>query len=127
MTKAFLVAAVILPMLMWGMAIALPMLLHAPTPPLEGTIAVVDPTGSIASTLRASLDPELLAAEHDKRVAELRAKLEENIPEAFRERAEQQLESLLEQPRVRLTIEAIDDPSRIDQVKAAVRNGRYVV
>ena len=48
LTKAFLIAAVIFPTVMWGSMFALQAMLHAPTPPLEGAIAVVDPSGNVA-------------------------------------------------------------------------------
>jgi ABC-2 type transport system permease protein len=127
LTKAFLIAAVIFPTVMWGGSIALQAMLHAPTPPLDGKIAVVDPTGHVAEALRSSLEPEVLAAEHEERLAQVRKMLDENVPAGLREQAEDQLESLLEQPKVEVAIETFSDASHLEDLKSGVRDGRYLV
>ena len=53
LTKSFLFGAVILPILMGGGLLLLPLLLASQSEPLEGTVAVVDPTGRFASTFDA--------------------------------------------------------------------------
>lgn len=53
LTKSFLFGAVILPVLMGGCLILFPLLLASQSEPLEGTVAVVDPTGRFATTFDA--------------------------------------------------------------------------
>ena len=53
LTKSFLFGAVILPVLMGGCLLLFPLLLASQSQPLEGTVAVVDPTGRFATTFDA--------------------------------------------------------------------------
>jgi ABC-2 type transport system permease protein len=125
-TKAFVLAAIVFPALMWGMAIVLPMMLHTPTPPLEGVLAVVDPDGRIAAALVAELDPQKLHAEHEASLAQLRALMEKNIPAGYRSRINSQLEELLAQPEAAVTVEVHTDAAQIEALKVGVREGRFV-
>ncbi len=66
MTKAFIIGAVILPLVIWGLAIAIPMLVKDEIPMMNGTIAVVDETGQVASVFESQLSPEFLQMQHDQ-------------------------------------------------------------
>ena len=59
LTKSFLFGAVILPVLMGGCLLLFPLLLASQSEPLEGTIAVVDPTGRFATTFEALVTERL--------------------------------------------------------------------
>jgi ABC-2 type transport system permease protein len=47
LTRAFLFGAVIVPVLVWGVIGLMPLMMRSEPPPLEGTIAIVDPSGAV--------------------------------------------------------------------------------
>ncbi len=63
MTKAFIFGAIIFPMVIWGAAILIPMLVKTETPQLKGTIAIMDGTGVVADEFKKALDPETIKAQ----------------------------------------------------------------
>jgi ABC-type Na+ efflux pump permease subunit len=58
LTKAFIIAAVAVPLLMLGMAVLGPILFNPKPPPLNGTIAIIDPDGHLAQAAKVEFDPE---------------------------------------------------------------------
>lgn len=103
LTKAFLLAAVVLPAVVWGLALALPLLLHAKPKPLVGHVAVIDGTLSaderegVHRSSRRSSTPNA-RAERDRRTAELKRLLEGTLPPQLRDVMQGQLERALETP-----------------------------
>ncbi len=61
LTKAFLIGAIIFPIVIWSAAILIPTLVKTETPPLKGTIAIMDGTGAVASAFKHALDPDTIA------------------------------------------------------------------
>jgi ABC-2 type transport system permease protein len=53
LTKSFVFGVLIAPILMIGLFAVVPLLLDRETPPLEGTVAIVDPEGTVAAELAA--------------------------------------------------------------------------
>ena len=60
LTKAFLLAAVVVPAVMIGLAILGPLLFSPQAPPLQGTLAIVDPEGELSRTAAIEFAPEEL-------------------------------------------------------------------
>lgn len=58
MTKAFLIGAIIFPIVIWTAAILIPALVKTKTPPLKGTVAIMDGTGVVAAAFKKALDPD---------------------------------------------------------------------
>ena len=58
MTKAFFIAAVVVPVLMIGLAAIGPMLFNPQPPPLKGTIAIIDPDGGLARAAEIEFAPD---------------------------------------------------------------------
>jgi len=58
MTKAFLIGAIIFPIVIWTAAILIPALVKTGTPPLKGTIAIMDGTGVVSAAFKKALDPD---------------------------------------------------------------------
>lgn len=56
LTKGFIFGAVAMPVLMFGVVALMPMLLTSEVPPLVGTIAIIDPSGTILPRAKARLD-----------------------------------------------------------------------
>ncbi|MEY4119591.1 MAG: hypothetical protein RLZZ116_2919, partial [Planctomycetota bacterium] len=73
LTKGFIFGAIAVPVLMFGVFALIPQLISKQSPPLKGTIVVVDPSGAI--TARAQ---EILARPADR--AEALKELSENPP-----------------------------------------------
>ncbi len=68
LTKAFIFSAVIFPLIIWGLAIAIPMLFKDETPQLKGQIAVIDetPGAILPDALRMQFDPATLQKQMDQ-------------------------------------------------------------
>lgn len=68
LTKAFIFSAVIFPLIVWGLAIAIPMLFKDETPQLKGLIAVIDetPGAILPDALRKQFDPVTLQKQMDQ-------------------------------------------------------------
>ncbi len=114
MTKAFVIAAIVLPAVMWTMAIVLPLLLHAPPKLLKGELAVIDADGRLLTAVAEELDAERLQRERESKLAEVEAALGAAIPPAYRDVLSEQLERLREAttPEVsvaRVELEALED------------------
>src|SRR5262245_9710569 len=58
MTKAFFLAAVIVPILMIGLSILGPILFNPQPPPLKGTVAIIDPDGGLARAAEIEFAPD---------------------------------------------------------------------
>ena len=63
LTKGFIIGAVALPVLMFGVVAVVPSLLSREQPPLVGSIAIIDPTGTIAPRAKAILEKPASIAE----------------------------------------------------------------
>ncbi len=60
MTKAFFFGAIILPIVIYGLAIAIPTLVKDDVPQMNGTIAIVDETGQVGGLLQLQLSPSAI-------------------------------------------------------------------
>jgi ABC-2 type transport system permease protein len=126
MTMSFVIAAVILPAVIWGMAIAMPALLRAPTPQLKGALALIDTDGRFAAAAQIELAPERLAAERAARVAELEAALASTLSGPFAKRLRAELEKLRDSPLPDVALEVSVDTGDVDRLKDAARAGRLL-
>lgn len=125
MTKAFLLAAVVLPAVMWGMAILLPMLLHAPPKPLAGSLAVIDADGSLFEALTEEFDGARLDRERDRKLTEIEAALTAALPAAYRDVLLKQLERLTEAPTPKVTLERVSGDD-LEAHKQLIREGKLL-
>lgn len=131
LTKAFLLAAVVLPAVVWGLALALPLLLHAKPKPLVGHVAVIDGTLSadergMQPFLAAEFDAERARTERDRRTAELKRLLEGTLPPQLRDVMQGQLERALETPLPDVQLEVSGDSAGFEALKARVRDGELL-
>lgn len=61
LTKAFIIGTIIFPLIIWGGMLVVPMFVKPSTTTVEGTLAVIDPTGLVGGpdgALEIELDPE---------------------------------------------------------------------
>ena len=126
MTKAFLVAVVILPAVMSLMIFILPGLLTAPIKPLDGRLVVLDPSGRVVESVRSEFDAERLEAERAAKRAQLDAILSSVIPAGFRDTIESRLDKLDSVPLPVVTVEHVRDPEQLASLKVETREGEYL-
>lgn len=122
MTKAFLVAAVILPAVMWSMAIVLPMFLHAPPKPLVGSVAVIDEDGRLFAAVAEEFDGARLDRERDAKLAEVQAALDQALPAAYRKTLTKQLDRLREANTPKVELLHVER-EELEARKAGLRDG----
>jgi len=122
MTKAFLIAAVVLPAVMWTMAIVLPMLLHAPPKPLIGTLAVIDDDGRLFDAVVEEFDGARLDRERNEKLAEIQTALEQALPAPYRKALTKELDRLREASTPKVELTRID-AAELDARKAGLRDG----
>ncbi len=80
MTKAFMFAAIIVPLLMIGLAVLGPLLFNPKPPPLSGTIAIIDADGHFARAAEVEFSPDKIK----KRIGEM-ARAKEQAPSGLAE------------------------------------------
>lgn len=61
MTKGFLIGLLVMPLMLGLMMLVLPLLINVKAPPIQGEIALLDPTGEVVDRLRDQLAPEAFA------------------------------------------------------------------
>lgn len=91
LTKAFIIGAVVLPLVMFAVIPLIPMLTRSTPKPLTGRVAVIDPQGGVAAAFETALLSKEAAAPHDREdpfggTVDVQVKVE-HIAEAGRETA----------------------------------------
>ncbi len=135
MTKAFIVGAIIFPIVIWSAAILIPTLVSSETPKLEGTVAIMDGTGVVADAFKKALDPEtikaqlaLLGTEGAKEQAEATLQqmgIDKNSP--ARAVAQRQIERFSTQPIPDLKyIDLTPEEENEDQLRQDVLSGKLI-
>lgn len=118
LTKAFIFGAIILPIAIWGVIGLIPLLMRSEPPPLEGTIAIVDPTGKVAAEATKGFD-ELTKRTGDiaDAVAAVQAASQSagGNPSAI-------MEAVDGPKRVLITVRAERDPATAEDLRIAVRD-----
>jgi ABC-2 type transport system permease protein len=126
LTKAFLIAAVILPVVIWTMGVVMPLMLHAPPKPLVGKLAVVDSGGRIAEAVAREFDSKRLAAARERELEELRALLAPALPPAIRDTMQSQIDRLVESPLPQVELEIVAEAAASDALKERARSGELL-
>lgn len=123
LTKAFLLAAIVLPAVFWVLALALPFLLQPSPKTLEGSLAVVDVDGRLAAAVAVEFDGERLVRERERRLAEMQRRLQGMLPEPMREMLEKQARNMIEAPPPLVLVESSSDPAAVEDFRRRVRAG----
>jgi ABC-type Na+ efflux pump permease subunit len=128
LTRAFIIAAIAVPMLMVGLAILGPILFNPKPPPLQGTVAVIDPQGNLAEAAKIEFDPENIR----KRIRSTR-EAREASPSGLAEAASTSPDNLMGNPRSMSAVTrefeidlALDDrhqPGELEELKTKLANG----
>lgn len=85
LTKAFLFGLLFMPLIMAIGVAVVPLLINFKSPPIQGSIALVDPSGDLLPRLERSLSKEALLAKRE----EVNKRLDEVMPSALRGMREQ--------------------------------------
>ena len=83
MNKGFVIGLLLMPAIIALLVVVFPRLMNRNVPPVRGEVAVIDPTGQVATELRAALAPDAIAAR--RRDSATRAL--QNAPEVVRDAA----------------------------------------
>lgn len=139
MTKAFILGAIVLPLVIWGLAIAIPLLIKDEIPVMHGKVVVVDETGMVAPMFISQLTPEFLRAQKEQLATIDVEKYLEKTTAALGSKAEfarplvlaqgrRAIEKMRDQPLHELEFENITPPSsaNIEQLKEQVRAGEIL-
>ncbi len=126
LTKAFLLAAIVLPAVFWVLGLALPFLLRPEPKRLEGVIAVLDVDGRIGAAVQREFDVERLQLERERRAAQARRLLGMTLPEPMREMVESQAQGALEAPLPEVRVEVSSDPGELESLRSRTRVGELL-
>jgi hypothetical protein len=66
LTKGFIFGALVVPVLMFGAIAAIGLLVGMQVAPVSGTVALIDPSGSVAEFARTELTPEQVAKDMEE-------------------------------------------------------------
>jgi len=122
LTKGFIIGAVALPILLFGVIALMPLLISQKTPPLVGMVVVADPTGTVVPRAKAIL-------ETPPSIAETLEELSRNPPQGTGSQLEAAADLAgREAQRIEVTwrAEQSTDPAAIEQLKNEVRDGRVL-
>lgn len=70
LTKAFIIGTIIFPLIIWGGMLVMPLLFKASVTTLDGTLAIVDPSGEVIDAARIEFEPERMAPRDLSELAE---------------------------------------------------------
>jgi hypothetical protein len=132
LTKAFIIAAVAVPMMMIGLGVLGPFLFNPKPPPLGGTIAIVDPSGDVARAAKVEFDPQKI-----RERIRATAKERSEAPSGLTEQASAgDMTGMSRNPRsasavtrefdINLTLDDQHQPSEIPDLKAKLAAGELV-
>ena len=138
MTKAFILGAIVLPLVIWGLAIAIPLLVKDEIPTMKGTIVIVDETGMVGYEFASSARHEFLKTQREELS---KINIDEYVNKTVggavgsqgglaRDIAvmagKRQLESLIDRPLHELTFEHLDASADFEALKQRVRSGQLL-
>lgn len=120
LTKGFIIGAVAVPILMFGVFAVVPSLMSRESPPLVGSIAIIDPTGSIAPRAKAILEKPVSMLEAVGEIAE-------NPPQS----AAEQMEAVSTLPsagqqKIEVAWRTETDPAALDAIKSDLETGKLI-
>lgn len=79
-TKGFIIGVLVTPVLIGLMVLLMPILMNEAPPKIQGQVAILDPTGEVAGSLAAYLEPAAIASRRENLVATA----QESQPEAVK-------------------------------------------
>lgn len=120
MTRAFILAAVLAPLLMIGLAVLGPILFNPKPPPLAGTVAIIDPSGQFAAAAAIEFDPQRIKDRVNRTVQEEVQRMAENPNVAPNPAAMNRAMMVFD---IHLDLDSQHQPQELDALKAKVRDG----
>jgi ABC-type Na+ efflux pump permease subunit len=130
LTKAFIIATFVIPLVVWGAlgAAGVLGLFSSTVRPVEGVVAVLDETadGQVFAEIQRQFDPEFMQQDREARLEQAKAAIRDRFGDSLPENFEQQLESssaFLVGPEMLVTVEQIEPGSDLDAARERVRSG----
>lgn len=120
LTKGFIFGALLMPVIMFAVVGAISLLANSQMAPVQGTLAVIDPSGAVAKLVPAGLSSDAAARE-------LSESLERNatlMPDGAGAQAAAQAAAMA--ARVDIAVEPVADPSLEGALRAKVQAGELV-
>lgn len=118
LTKGFIFGALVVPVLMFGAIAAIGLLVGMQVAPVSGTVALIDPSGSVAEFARTELTPEQVAKDMEemlRRNAEFKS-----LGAATGTQASTVL------PSFEVKVDSIADAARTEELRAKVQDGELL-
>lgn len=105
-TKGFIFGLLIMPALFALIAVAAPRVMNASSPPVKGSVAIVDPTGEVAEPFRAAVAPSAI---RERRLANARRAVSQAAPGAEAMATDDTLQRAIGQiPELAVTVQPPD-------------------
>ena len=120
LTKGFIFGALLMPVIMFVMIAAIGALVGSQMAPVAGTLAVIDPSGTVAAFVPGELSPDAIA-EEAKEALERNSTL---LPKGAGEQAVAQAAALA--PRIDVKVEPVADASLEEALRAKVQAGELL-
>lgn len=124
LTKAFIIGTLVVPLLIWGGMILVPLFVAPGVSSLEGTVAILDPTGRLEPALRV----ELQARGAVPRTLDVN-ELGDLDPDELKDRLTDATDArgpFSSTVHMELTTAGFDDPNAAESLREDVRSGRFV-
>ena len=120
LTKGFIIGAIAFPVIMFAVVAVVPSLLSRESPPLVGSIAIIDPTGTIMPRAKAILERPVSMTEAVQEIAE-------NPPTT----AAGQMEAVSSLPspaqqKIEVTWRTEPDPTALESIKSELKTGKLI-
>lgn len=123
LTKSFLIGVVILPVIVWGLAIAMPLLLREPPKPLVGRVALAGADEAMERAFAGEFDRERVSQRRERERGRIQEAIEAQLPPAIRDQLRARLDALLEEPLPEVSVERLAPGTDLVPHKARVRTG----
>lgn len=117
LTRTFLLSMILPPVLISGALVLVPMLMNRTPPKVTGHVAVIDPTGMIASKVKKAYSPEEVAKRRD-RAGEAIKDATKALPGQVQQQAAAQAKQMLTESN--LTVRSLAGDADVEKEKAPI-------
>jgi ABC-type Na+ efflux pump permease subunit len=129
LTKAFIIGAIVFPLIMWAVFPLLAALTQRTVPPFAGTLALIDPTGEVAAAAHEEFDEQRLRAQREAAIEQTEDLIRAAGTDPAAAVANPDVANVmtaLSEPPVNITVEVFGDDTELTDLKRRVRAGEFV-
>jgi ABC-2 type transport system permease protein len=127
LTKAFIFAAIGMPILMIALAILGPILFNPKPPPLDGVVAIVDPAGKFAAAAQIEMSPERIRERITREIQSSAEEAQEKLGQGDVMRSPGVTNQIAQFFDINLKLENYSDPADLNQLKGKLKSGEITV